>query len=252
MTVKTETEKNQILGEIDVVTDRLKDMLPENLHDVNGRDVKIDIENYLLQEVHGTSKTVADIEAEFANAIRKTKRGSFVELDNLMDRIMNADDSIEIKVKAPKTIRPRHRPAPTPAGGGTTTTPTTGGAPTGGTAAPTTSPSTTTAPTPAGGGTTTTPTTGGAPTGGTAAPTTSPSTTTAPTPAGGGTTTAPSFKHGGILERMRSLRDVNFTSDDINATAISSNAKGGILKAADGDKVVQNPEDWAWYNDLWK
>ena len=218
LTVKTETEKNQILGEIDVVTDRLKDMLPENLHDVNGRDVKIDIENYLLQEVHGTSKTVADIEAEFANAIRKTKRGSFVELDNLMDRIMNADDSIEIKVKAPKTIRPRHRPAPTPAGGGTTTTPTTGGAPTGGTAAPTTSPST----------------------------------TTAPTPAGGGTTTAPSFKHGGILERMRSLRDVNFTSDDINATAISSNAKGGILKAADGDKVVQNPEDWAWYNDLWK
>lgn len=220
MTVKTETEKNQILEEIDVVTDRLKDMLPENLHDVNGRDVKIDIENYLLQEVHGTSKTVADIEAEFANAIRKTKRGSFADLDNLMDRIMNADDSIEIKVKAPRTIRPRLRPRP--------------------------------APTPAGGGTTTTPTTGGAPTGGTAAPTTPPSTTTAPTTVGGGTTTAPPFKHGGVLERMRSLRDVNFTSDDIDATAISSNAKGGILKAADGDKVVQNPEDWAWYNDLWK
>ena len=219
MTVKTETEKNQILGEIDIVTDRLKDMLPENLHDVNGRDVKIDIENYLLQEVHGTSKTVADIEAEFANAIRKAKRGSFVDLDNLMDRIMNADDSIEIKVKAPRTTRPRPRPA---------VTPTTGG------------------------GTTTTPTTGGAPTGGTAALTTSPSTTTAPTPAVGSTTTAPPFKHGGVLERMRSLRDVNFTSDDIDSTDISSNAKGGILKAADGDKVVQNPEDWAWYNDLWK
>ena len=221
MTVKTETEKNQILGEIDVVTDRLKDMLPENLHDVNGRDVKIDIENYLLQEVHGTSKTVADIEAEFANAIRKAKRGSFVDLDNLMDKIMNADDSIEIKVKAPRTTRTRPRPRPA-------VTPTTGG------------------------GTTTTPTTGGAPTGGTAAPTTLPSTTTAPTPAGSGTTTAPPFKYGGVLERMRSLRDINFTSDDIDATAISSNAKGGILKAADGDKVVQNTEDWAWYNDLWK
>lgn len=60
------------------------------------------------------------------------------------------------------------------------------------------------------------------------------------------------FAYGGVLERIRSLRDVNFTSDDIDAAAISSNAKGGILKAVDGDKVVQNPEDWAWYNDLWK
>lgn len=215
--VKNEAEKKQLLGEIDVVTDRLKDMLPENLHDVNGRDVKIDIENYLLQEVHGTSKSVSDIEAEFANAIRKTRRGSFADLDNLMDRIMNADDSIEIKVKTPRTTRPRPRPRSTAApttGGGTTT---------GGATTPATAPTTGTTPVAGGGMTTTT----------------------------GGQTTG-TFKHGGVLERMRSLRDVNFTSDDIDATAISSNANGGILKAADGDKVVQNPEDWAWYNDLWK
>lgn len=231
--VSDDITKNKILGEIDVVTERLRDMLPENLRDVGGQDVKANIEKYLLQEVNQKGRSVSDVEAQFANALKKNS-----DLQNLLSEVMHADDSLEITVKAPRTPsgpRPMsiNEKLKTDAGS-----------------------------------------------------LTKKELQKIATRAGITVTDWAAFQkklekinfymippsnwnsviqraqinhsgnkifaYGGVLERMRSLRDVNFTSDDIDATAISSNAKGGILKAADGDKVVQNPEDWAWYNDLWK
>lgn len=234
--VSDDITKNKILGEIDVVTERLRDMLPENLRDVGGQDVKANIEKYLLQEVNQKGRSVSDVEAQFANALKKNS-----DLQNLLSEVMHADDSLEITVKAPRT----------PSGSG-------------GTRPMSINEKLKTD----------------------AGSLTKKELQKIATRAGITVTDwaafqkklekinfnrIPSsnwnsviqraqinhsgskiFEYGGVLERMRSLRDVNFTSDDIDATAISSNAKGGILKAADGDKVVQNPEDWAWYNDLWK
>lgn len=58
------------------------------------------------------------------------------------------------------------------------------------------------------------------------------------------------FKLGGKLNELKQLRS-NFTEDGIEISSISSKKKGGILKAADGDKVVQNSSDWEWYTGLY-
>lgn len=58
------------------------------------------------------------------------------------------------------------------------------------------------------------------------------------------------FKFGGQLKKIKQLR-ANFTEDGIEIASIPSNKKGGILKAADGDKVIEKPSDWEWYNGLY-